>query len=85
MTHRKYNYWLGIRGIRYINHGEWSDPEIRYKNIVINYYDLEDYVCNAMREENKCPDNETDFENWCKENARAIKGYILDIAQFVVQ
>jgi|SRR5574344_2370846 hypothetical protein len=36
------NNWYGIEGIEFIYHGEWSDPEICYKNHVINCHDIED-------------------------------------------
>lgn len=80
MTRRNYNYWLGIRGIRYINHGEWSDPELQYRNKFVNYWAVEDWAYYAIKEENLNPDDPEVFEKWCKENAQSIKDTILEMA-----
>lgn len=31
--------------ICFINRGEWSDPEIAYKGILMNYWDVGDHIC----------------------------------------
>ena len=32
-------YWCGIRGVYQIWHGQWADPEVRYKNYICNEWD----------------------------------------------
>lgn len=78
MAHRKYNYWLGIRGIRFIYHGEWSDPELQYKGKTVNFWDIETWAYYAMKDEDKNPDNPEEFTNWCRENAQSIKETIIE-------
>ena len=47
--------WFGIKGARYINHGEWADPEISYEGKLINYWDIVDYC-------------ESPYDDYCAEN-----------------
>lgn len=34
--------YLDIKGVKFIYHGDWADPEIMYKGHLFNYYDVED-------------------------------------------
>lgn len=34
--------WRGVKGTRYIWHGEWSDPEIYYRGRLFNAWDIEE-------------------------------------------
>lgn len=63
-----------IKGIKMIWHGEWADPEVKYGNKYINYYDVEDYVINLMDEEGVSKDKP--FDEYCRENAEVIKAFI---------
>lgn len=77
-------YFYGIRGIEFIWHGAWSDPELIWHGRSFNYYDLEDTLWSMYREE--CEEagkkeNEDDFAKWVKANAylsREILQNILD-------
>lgn len=80
MKYRTYIYWLGIRGIRFINHGEWSDPELQYKGKTVNFWDVEDWAYYEMKYDNGNPDDPEEFVKWCKRNAPIIKDYILELA-----
>lgn len=57
--------FYGISDIDFIYHGDWSDPEVRYKNQLFNYYDLEDSLYSIFKEEN---DSKCTFENWVLKN-----------------
>lgn len=41
-TRPKFPTWRGVRGSKFIWHGEWSDPEVIYKRKRIDNYDLEE-------------------------------------------
>lgn len=45
--------WRGVKGTRYIWHGEWSDPEIYYKGYIFNVYDVEEGI---EEEDLECPE-----------------------------
>lgn len=38
------NDWFGVEGAQYRSHGEWSDPEIIYKGLSFNYWDVLDFI-----------------------------------------
>ena len=67
-------YYLGCKKIELIWHGEWSDPELRYKNRLYNYYDIEDILLNEYKERNNIQEinDSTEFENWIKSNKMLI-------------
>lgn len=46
-------YFYGIKPLRFIDHGEWADPEVRVGNRVCNYYDLEDPMWEDFKQESK--------------------------------
>ena len=61
-----------IRGIKFIWHGSWSDPELIWHRQSFNYYDLEDTLWSYYREE--CAEtgkqeSEEGFANWVRANA----------------
>lgn len=39
-----YPYMLGIKGIQFVWHGEWSDPEVIIKRKRFNYWDIEEII-----------------------------------------
>lgn len=63
--------FYGIKGMEFISRGSWSDPAIRYKGVEINYYDVEDSLYEAWKEETglEYDGNEKAFEKWVKRNA----------------
>lgn len=75
------SYFYGIYGIRFVWHGEWSDPELIWHGKSFNYYDVENTLYSYYSEE-KSP---LDFEIWVKKNAylaREILQNLLDYKCF---
>lgn len=66
------NCFYGIRGIKYIWHGAWADPELVWHKKSFNYYDLENSLWELFREDcrqtGSAPDENT-FPAWAKKNA----------------
>lgn len=66
--------FYGVKNVYMISHGEWADPEIKYKNYLFNYYDLEDTL-NEQYEEDKQAgniDKSISFEDYIKDNQDSI-------------
>lgn len=78
-------YWLGIKDVRMIWHGEWSDPELEYDGKRCNLYDVEEGMYSYMKERIADgedwgnPDNEEDFRNFCRAHADSVKSDIIDL------
>ena len=78
--------FCGIRGVYLINHGEWSDPELRYKNYICNYWDIEDSMFQYMKERIADgedwgdPNNDDDFCRFCRAHANEIKEDIIEFS-----
>lgn len=71
--------WYGIKGIKFIWHGEWSDPGIKYKGKEINSYIVEDTMWERWihdDDDNLIPGRESDlngFEQFMRDNADEVK------------
>ena len=76
---KKYDYFYGIRGIRFIWHGTNADPELSYLGHVVNYYAVEDYFWSLFKEEFVNADEDR-FEGFIRSMAKDVKQYILDIS-----
>lgn len=80
------NYWCGIRGVYQIWHGQWADPEVKYKNYICNEWDLQESMYITMKdriadgEDWGDPDNDNDFMNFCKQNADLVKQDIIELS-----
>jgi len=74
--------FYGVPGVRFIDHGEWSDPEVEYKGEVFNYYDLEEglwlYYKEICEEEGIEPTS-YGFEVWIDHNHDAVYGDLEDM------
>ena len=71
--------FYGIPAVYFIWRGEWSDPQIRYRGHVVNYFEVENYFWSMFREE--FPNGtEEDFDKWLPKQGREVKQFILDIA-----
>ena len=62
--------YRGIPNTEFIWHGAYSDPEVIYKGVSLNYYDVEDCLWGYYKdvictENNETPTNEG-YENWLK-------------------
>jgi hypothetical protein len=67
--------YRGIEGTRFIFYGECgSDPEILYKDRLINSYDVD----NALWADFKLDgyDDDDNFDDFCGENEELIQGYL---------
>lgn len=59
--------FYGVPGVEFIWHGEWSDPEVKYKDHLFNYYELENVLWDEFKEE--YPEaREEDFDKYVLEN-----------------
>ena len=58
--------WYGIKSVKFIPHGEWADPEIKYRGKYYNAVDVEDELYNIWREQLEYGDTELDFEDWMR-------------------
>jgi 6-pyruvoyl-tetrahydropterin synthase len=81
---KKNNYYRGIRGIIFLWHGSTSDPELSYKGMTVNYYDVEDtiwkeYIEDIYTRSLEDPDDEEEFTDYCQRHAAEIKQLIVDI------
>ena len=65
------NTYRGIEGTHYIWHGEWSDPEVIYKDCSLNAHDIEDLLWQRYRElclyELDIKPTENGYEEWLDE------------------
>lgn len=75
--------FYGVPGIKFIWHGEWSDPEVEYKGIRFDYYDLEDPLWDEykseMEEEGKKADM-SEFDDWVYDN----KDLVYEFAEHMI-
>lgn len=80
----KNNYYRGIKDIEFIWHGSTADPELSYKGMTVNYYDVEDTIWEEYKEDRytkalEDPDDEEEFTNYCQKHESEIKQLITDI------
>lgn len=68
--------FFGILEIDFIYHGDWCNPEVRYKDELFNYYDLEETLYDLYLGEN----TEKSFEEWVVENKEIAFGVLDDIS-----
>lgn len=78
------NWFYGIYGIRYIDHGAWYDPELIWRGRSFNYYDVEMPLWEVYREE--CSENGTTpdenvFPAWVKKNAYLAREYLQNLLE----
>lgn len=58
-------HYAGLKDMKIIWHGEWSDPEIKYKGDVVNYYALDDALYQEwVEEKNHGREDESLFDEW---------------------
>ena len=68
-------YLYGIRGVYFIWHGEWADPEVSYKGMTVNYYDVEGSLFGTYIDLG----SDGDFKYWAKRNSKLVKETITDL------
>ena len=72
--------WRGVKGTKYIWHGEWSDPEIWYNGELYNANDIEDGLWEWYKEycqENNEKPTDEGYEEWVK--TEDLEGYLMDV------
>ena len=80
----KKTFWRGVEGVELIDHGNWSDAELRYKKMVANSYYVEESLSSWFEEEKGVEDtwdgnHEEEFSQFCREN----RGEVIEtIAQY---
>lgn len=64
--------WYGIKDVKYVWHGEWSDAEILYKGNLINSTIIENSMIESYRdyldENNIIDDNYDNFDKYMLDN-----------------
>ena len=75
--------WFGIKGAKYIYHGDWADPEIQYDGMSLNYFDVEEFLLDEYREEHPEDKNDKGFDDWMKmpEQKSSIQSALDDLVQ----
>ena len=61
---KRNNNWYGIKGITFIWHNEWADPEIEFEGNVLNVHDIEDVMWERYLEEH--PECDGDFDKFAE-------------------
>lgn len=72
--------WFNTKSIGFIWHGEWADPELESGGKVVNYFDVEYYVVDCMKEENLNYNDDEIFGNYVREHETDIICFIDEIA-----
>lgn len=67
------NNWFDIPDAKFIYHGDWSDPEVVYRGISLNYYDIEAGLLDVYREDHPEDRNDRGFDKWMKKNPREVE------------
>lgn len=70
---KKQVWWRGVEGVALVDHGEWSDPELKYGKIVAQIFGVEEDLSNWFEEETGVSDawdgqHEDQFSEWCQAN-----------------
>lgn len=73
--------FYSLKRIKFINHGEWSDPEVKYKGKSYNYYDFEDLLFNYYKDYQDIY-YKLSFEEFIKENKSLCYDLINDNIQY---
>ena len=76
------SWFYGIRGIQFVWHGAYNDPELIWHGQNFNYYDIENPLWDCYMED--CieagvePDND-EFSAWVKKNAYLAREFLQNI------
>lgn len=79
-----YNNYFGVKGLEYIPHGEWADPDLVYKGRVFHYWDVFDRLFDEFLEENpEYTDSQAEelFDKYLRENPLKIEELLLDLVE----
>jgi hypothetical protein len=68
--------WKYFNEAEYIHNGTYSEPQLKYKGKIFNYFLIEDTIFARFQEfaeENNVEQNEENFTTYCKENQDEIR------------
>lgn len=70
-------FWRGVEGVTMIDHGNWADPELRYKKMVANCVSVEEGMSSSFEEEKGvadtwCGKHEEEFSQYCRDNREEV-------------
>ena len=65
--------WFGIKDAEFIYHGDWNDPEVEYKGVSLNYWDIESGLLEVYRDEHPEDKNDKGFDKWMADHPEEIK------------
>lgn len=63
-SQKKSKWWFDVPGAKFIDNGDWSDPEVQYMGFVLNYWDVEKGLLEDYREEFPEDKNDRGFDAW---------------------
>lgn len=70
--------WMGIKGFRFVYHGDWSDPEVVWHGHVMNAHALEDAMWELYEErckEEEVKTTEDGFVQFCKDEVECLREF----------
>ena len=71
--------YRGCKNVKLIYHGEWADPELKYRNYIANYNDIEEETNYPDNPSNKEVDNA--FTEYVKENENEVISLIKEYGE----
>ena len=73
--------WLGCDNIELIWHGEWSDPELRFEDHVIDIWSIEDFVVSEMKGEGLDYNSDDLYADWVRSHQELIEATIIEFSE----
>ena len=64
--------WYGIKDAKFIYHGDYSDPEVEYKGVSLNYWAIQDGLWEVFKDENP-EGTEKEFDKWMETHPEEVK------------
>lgn len=61
---KKNSDWFGVKGAKFIYHGDWNDPEVQYDGVSLNYWDVEAILLDEYREGHPEDKKDKGFDDW---------------------
>ena len=68
--------WFGIKDAKFIYHGDWNDPEVEYKGVSLNYWDVESGLLEIYRDEHPEDRNDKGFDKWMAAHPEEIRSQL---------
>lgn len=77
--------FYGIPGVHFIDNGNAQDPEVEYNGLLMNYWDLEDYLYIDFKEdcaEKGIPVTDEEFEKFVRQESDRVKEIIEELGYY---